>query len=554
MKAKRFLLQILGCIFLGFSFFSCSNDFLQGEKNLEAQVTDTIRMTDFETELPVVFNLPEAANGHWRVFQFPAWLKVTPMEGHFTNGKATFQLELPDKTYIPQWGLLELPLIFDVEGIGLVQYPFQFFNFGNPQSGLSTYDLMLSYQSAGSVTIQNNGGGILLWEVKDKPSWISVSKSTGSLNPNYAEQLKLTISRDGMAKGDYSGQITIATNSIQQNLTLKISIKVSDPTMSGNAEFIEGDIVDVHFCKATGQLAIATKNPNRMYLYRSGQPRKTLELQKIPINVAITEKGDQIAATFTNTDLSIISPESFTIQKNIQTGIITSDLALGDNGWAYLAPKAYDTNYLLSVDLNSGQIVKNSEYMNGLTWLKKVPGKNLLYGSKIGWSPDFLLVFNIADGAASPVADQYWVSLWKFWTSEDGQRIFTGSRKIYESPDFLMKGSIMETPRMLGEIEPVSGTINSMEHSLVLKELLVAFKSYSYETGTKILRIDDSGYFIKNTFAVNNIPIEENGNFFSVIPEIPYMFVGKTGQDLYLIKQAMGNSGKNYWYYEKISL
>lgn len=554
MKANKFLPLILGCIILGISFFSCNNDFLQNEKTLEAQAKDTIRMTDFETQLPVSFNMPEAANAHWRVFQFPTWLKITPMEGNFANGKTTFQLELPDKTYIPQWGLLELPLVFDVDGIGLVQYPFQFFNFGTPQSGLSTYDLMLSYQSLGFFTIHNTGGGILLWEIKDKPSWISVSKSNGYLNPNSAEQLKLIVSRENMAKGDYSGEITIATNSIQQNLKLKISIKVSDPTLSGNTELIEGEVVDSHFCKATGQLAIATKNPNRMYLYQSGQPKKTLELQKIPINVAITEKGDQIAATFTNTDLSIISTESFTILKNIQTGIITSDLALGDNGWAYLAPKAYDTNYLLSVDLNSGQIVKNSEYMNGLTWLKKVPGKNLLYGSKIGWSPDFLLVFNIADGAASPVADQYWVSLWKFWPSEDGQRIFTGIRKIYESPDFLMKGNIMETPRMLGEIEPVSGTINSMEHSLVLKELLVAFKGYSYETGTKILRIDDSGYFIKSTFAVDNISVEENGNFYSVSPEIPYMFVSKTGKDLYIIKMATGNSGKNYWYYEKISL
>ncbi|MFY9151074.1 MAG: hypothetical protein WAO52_03600, partial [Prolixibacteraceae bacterium] len=301
-------------------------------------------------------------------------------------------------------------------------------------------------------------------------------------------------------------------------------------------------------------LVIATKYPNRMYLYNPGQAKKTLELQKIPVNVAISENGDQIVASFSNAELSVVSPESFTILKNIPIGIITSDLALGGNGWAYLAPKVYTTNNMLSVDLNSGSIVEKVEDLNGLTILKKVPGKNLLYGSKPGWTPDFLLVFDISNGAVNEVVDQWSASLLKFWISEDGKQIFTGNKNIYKSPDFQMKGNIMESPEKLGELELVPGIIGTMEHSLARKELFFAYRDYSGESVTKILRIDDSGYYTKNTYSINNLPLEEDGFYYSIIPEIHFMFVDKSGNKLILIKLAMSSHGKEDWYYEKINL
>ena len=536
--------------------FSCSNDFLNQEKPVAAPVADTIRMTSLETVKAVTFNLPNAGNAHWRVYQFPAWMKITPMEGNFNSGQSSFQVNMVDPAAIPQFGILSLPLAFDVEGIGYVQYPFLLLNFGNPQPTLSVNTLSLDYQSAGSFHVNNSGGGILLWEIKSKPSWITIAPEEGYLDSYKSEQITFTIKRDNLAKGDYSGDIIITTNSLQRpSLTLRVTMKVFDPALSGNQELIDGEVADAAFCKATGALVVAVKNPNRMYLYQSGQVKKQLDLQKIPINVAISEKGDLIAASFTNTDLSIIDPVSFTIQKDIKTGMISSDLALGENGWAYLSPKAYDTNNLVSVDLTSGQLVKNNKYLTGLSWLKKIPGKSLLYGSLIGWSPDYLLVFDISAGAVNPVIDEWWTTLMKFWPSEDGKRLFTGSLKIYQSPEYQATGSIiMDNPVLLGQLEPISGTINSIEHSAALKEIFVASKSYNYEAGSQIQRIDDSGFMVKKSFSLNNITLVENGNLFTIIPEVPYMFVNKAGKELYLIKVATGNSGKNYWYYEKIDL
>jgi len=533
-------------------FYSCSNDYLHEKQKLAGMMGDTIYMSDLETVKAVNFNLPQGGNAHWRILQFPLWMEVTPLEGNFTDSRSSFQLSNLDK--IGPLGVQNLPLIFDVEGIGLVEYPFIFMNFGMPRATLSYNNLPLNYQSMGNFSIQNVENGILVWEIIDKPSWLTLSKQNGILNRGEEDKIAVIVSRDNLAKGDYSGEINIACNGMIKSLKVQVSMKVFDPTMSGSVVAIEGEVVDAEYCKTSGLMVIAAKNPNRIYFLKPGESMTSLDLNKIPINVTISETGDQIAGTFTNTDLSLISSESRTITKNIPTGIIASDVALGNNGWAYISPKQYDSYYLQSVDLVTGQMVKNNTYLSGLSLIRKVPGKNMLYGSKVGWSPDFLIVFDITNGSAKNVVDEWRVDLSKFWFSEDGARIFTGVKKIYNSPNYLGTGSISEKPVLAGEFEVLSGSITSMDHCSALKELFVVYKSFYYETGTQVLRFDDSGFFRKEAFGVGNCFVNENGNILSLAPDVPYMFVNKSGNELHLIKKGNSNSGKAYWFYEKISL
>lgn len=532
-------------------FYSCSNDYLHEKQKIADPVGDTIFMSDLETEKLVDFNLPQGGNTRWRILQFPSYLSVTPLEGSFTDGRSSFKLRNLYK--IGQCGVLNLPLVFDVEGIGLVQYPLQYMNFGSPNA-LFTYSLNLEYQTTGSFFIRNLDGGILTWEIKDKPAWLTIinSKQKGILAPGEEEAFSVLISRDNLTKGNYSGEITVWMNTTEKSKQIQVTMKVLEQTLPGTIGNIEGEVVDADFCKAAGLMVIAAKNPNRLYFFKQGLPVTTMVLNKVPTSVTISESGDQVAATFTNTDLSLINPESRTITKNIPTGVLASDLALGNNGWAYLAPKPYDDYYLQSVDLNTGLVVKNGLDLNGLSLIKKVPGKNLIYGSKVGWGPDFLIVFDISKGAANDVVDQWWVELAKFWFSEDGERIFTGWRKIYKSPDYLQKGYIMDKPVLAGEIEEIAGSITAITHSASQNEVIVAYKSYS--GGAMILRIDDSGYTRKQVFAVNDCLAVENGTLLTMPPEVSYMYVNKSGNELYLIKKGMNYTGITYWFYEKIDL
>lgn len=552
-KSTNQILLPLFVMLLALALVSCNNDFLKSKQEIEVQLPDTIFMTDLEQEISVNFAVPDAKNKHWRIQQLPPWLTIVPIEGDFTNGSSSFQLQLPDKYAIRQWGYFDLPLIFEIEGIGLVRYPFQFLNFGNPRMMISPRLLELYYQSSGIFEIKNYEGGILIWEIIDKPAWLTISKQHGIIEPGDSERLTLIISRDKLAKGDYTGEINIAVNSIEKNMKVKVTMKVFNTTLSGTVGTIEGEVIDAEYCKANGLMVIASKNPNRIYFIKSGQPLKSLNLDDTPVCVTLSENGDLAAAALTNTDLSLINPETLTITKNIKTGIIASDLVLNGNSWAYLSPKPVNFTNLLSINLNSGEIIKNPLDMNGLSLLKKVPGKNLLYGSKVGWSPDFLVVFDISQGAANNIADQWRIYLSRFWFSENGQYIISGLRKIYEAPGYLQKGNISESPVVAGLIAVLPGTINAMDHSEALNELFIVYKNPDYRIGTSVLRIDDPGYTTKDAFTVNNCIVNENGNLLSLSPEVPYLFVNKTGSELNLIKKGM-YMGKSYWFYETISL
>ncbi len=143
MSNKLFLSVKLLAIIIVSALGSCNNDFLHVEQKIGSLVKDTIYMTDFDSQFDVSFNLAKAGNAHWRVLQYPAWMTISPMEDNFIEGKSSFQIVVPDKTFISTYGAINLPLVFDVDGVGLVQYPLVFFNFGRNTS--SVYPLSVCH-------------------------------------------------------------------------------------------------------------------------------------------------------------------------------------------------------------------------------------------------------------------------------------------------------------------------------------------------------------------------------------------------------------------------
>lgn len=542
-----FFITVLG-------FCSCSNDFLHEQLPKGPVIADTLFMNDLDSQKVVNFSLPSAGNAHWRIYQHPAWMDIIPKEGDFSEGVSSFEIQSKGFFALRQPGTFPLPLVFEVEGLGLVEYPIQFTYYGRPEFVFSTQDIMFDYRSLGQFTISNYNTGVLVWEINDQPSWLNVSVKKGILNQNQSVTISLLVSRERVGKGTYTGTINIANNSLNPNRKVNVSMKVSFPTKTGILESIEGEVVDAEYCKANGLMAVAVKNPNRIYCYRPGQAVQSLNLERTPIDIAISETGDQLAATFTNADLSLIDAERMTIITDIAIGTHSPKVVLGGNGWAYLVPTIYESSYLKSVNLTTGQIVTHAEDMDGLTLLKKVPGKNLLYGSKPGWDPDGLFVFDISTGAANNLVDEYNMTLSKLWLSEDGQHIFTGNGKVYQSPDYTNSGAMVGTPVYEREFAKFYGLDIVMDHCAFIKEMFVCYNSNKYGEGTQVLRIADSGSYINSAFLVNKCFIDASGKTVEEEPVVPFMFVNKLGTELNLIKKWKYNNGNEAWFYEKISL
>jgi hypothetical protein len=533
--------------------YACNNDFLHVEPKVGEAVQDTIVITDKVHDVTIDFNLPLAGNAKWKIFQFPSWLEISPVEGEFNNGKSSFSLKVINHLVLEQIGAFSFPLIFDVDGLGLVQYPFFLVNFGNAFIQFSTQNIDLAYGSKSEFTILNYGTGALTWEIIEKPVWASFLNLKGVLNPDMTDTVKFDILRENLPNGDYSGEIKINTNAPEGIYTVKLSMKVADPTFSGKVTALEGEVIDCDFCKNSSTCVFITKYPNRIYSYTTGGKLNYIDLNTVPLNVAISENGDQIAITSSNTELTLIDPENMTIKNVIQSGVISTRLVLGNNGWAYIAPKPYTTNHLISIDLASEDVYVHQKDLNGLTRLMKVPGKNILCGEKVGYSPDNLFVFDISNGKLNEEFDEYSMEIYPFWFSESGERIFTQLRKVYKTPEYLNVGFIWGTPVLNGELEEIPGTITSIAQSEILKEIFVVTGGH-WQGNARILRFDDKGLFKKGEIFVNECQYFDNGILVKMDAMVPYMYVDKSGKELVLIKKGTDIEYLDHWYFEKLSL
>lgn len=536
-------------------FYSCSNDFLKQEQLSSKQITDTIFVTDQVATVAARFNLSGGNNAKWRVFQYPSWIKVVPSEGQFQNGESSFQLQQDLSNTAPQFGFFQLPLIFEVVGVGLVSYPLLYLKAGSPNVSIDPQTITLGYQTSTSFKFRNNYDGYFIWQLLEKPSWVKLTEESGTLEMGKEKSIGIEIIRDNLPRGNYSGEIKFKGNSANKDLNIKISIQVADETVNGNTIMLSGQVTDAEYYKPTDMLVISTKDPNRLYFIGENQTMKTMDLNKVPVSLAIPESGDFVAVMCSNTDLSLINPKTLSIEKNIETGVDFSDLALGNNGWAYLSRKQYDGYYLTNVNLETGQIVVGKAWANGLSYLKKVPGKPELLGTRVGYSPDGLLIFDISKGAARDTINEYHLDTWKFWLSESGDRMFCGIRKIYATPEFDQAKTYIssEQPLLKGELEAENWAIISIDHCAARNEFYVVLKNNNtYPATFKIDVYDVNGSYRKKTFLVDACNIPGTIHWLTT-DAVPFIYSNKSGSSIYMIKKG-DDFNDGVWFVESVNL
>lgn len=549
--------RVLAVVFI-LLITACSNDFLKVEQKIEVSINDTIRLTNLDLQQAISLNLESAGNAKWRILQFPSWITVSPLNGNFSNGKSSFQIQ-QDPYQIPlNYGVSQLSFIFDVDGIGLIEAPLLFLNAGNPVIQVSTNFLNMREFARQSFSIANQGGGYYFWNISEKPSWLNISKEQGVIELLQSEILEVTVDPNGLGKGEHSGKIKISGNSINNPvIEIEVVIRVAEQVVQGDNLALEGDVTDAEYCKNTDLLVIAVKNPNRIYFSKSGEPLRMMELNKVPSSLAISESGDLVALISTNAQLDLIDPVKMEVSKTLQAGMNCSDIVLGNNGWAYLAPKQDESYYPRSINLKTGENKVGKAWIRGVTYMKKVPGKNLIVGTRVGWSPDGLILLDISKGAARDTVNEYHMDTWKFWFSESGDRMYCGTRNIYATPEFNEKQSFfaMERPDSRGQLEAESFSISAIEHCQSLNELFVAMKtwnSYGYEESIKIDVYNAEGVFRKRTFIPGYNKIADSGATRPTY-DVPFMFAEKSGNHLILVKRSVLEN-KNYWFLETLNL
>jgi hypothetical protein len=79
-----------------------------------------------------------------------------------------------------------------------------------------------------TVTIQNTGGGTLVWTATDNASWLTGTPSSGSLSAGATQDVRLSATVSGLVAGTYTGSWTVSsTNALNSTQSLAMTLHVS---------------------------------------------------------------------------------------------------------------------------------------------------------------------------------------------------------------------------------------------------------------------------------------------------------------------------------------
>ncbi len=549
---------VFGLLILIGLLASCSNDFLDMQYPSNYIAGDTIFvMSDiqsFEQEI----NLQNTEPASWKLYQFPRWLEINPKEGIANPGsRVNFQFSIKENEMYFGLGIFALPLVFEVENVGLVQHTVVVWNVGEPEISNTPSLIEVDYTLQGMYQIDNSGYGILLWEVVSKPDWLMLETTEGILGAHEYGIWQYAIHPEGLEPGDYSGKVEIWNNASGASYFIEFKFTIEETGYYGG--YLTGEYIDAAYIKNLDQVVVLTKNPNNLLFFRSDSPDvDTLKLNRVPQCIALSEDGSALAVGFSNAEISTYSAESRALLATYPAANVPTRIAFaGENRLFYLENSDY--NYFLTgLDLETGNRFKSKESEGGLSVLKKVPGKNLLLSTRPGWSPDGLFLYDISNGLVTDSLNEYWMALNGFWLSEDGERIFAGTRRIYQIPEYI-PGKLwsMETPPVLGEFDLSEDLrINSIAHHSETGKIFIACDEGWYRSTSYIKMLDYNTLVEQKSWELSPNPpfgYPPGNTWWSKVMNI---FPAVSGNEIWILQEqpAADYRDPNTWSIERLSL
>jgi len=224
--------------------FACNKDFLSKTPELPSLTTTSeILISPGWDAKDYSIQIPEASNASFSIVQIPNWLRVSTLSGQFTNGVATINCSaFVNNDYSGTIGIYKSSIVLDINGFGNTVIPISYIVEGNP--AIETGDCVINdFINSLPFVIKNNGNGILLWSVVEKPDWISFNESVPTsyppsstsfaIPPNGEMDFTLSYNILSLLPDSLSGRIVIASNDKNQSETVvPIQFNLGNPSFS----------------------------------------------------------------------------------------------------------------------------------------------------------------------------------------------------------------------------------------------------------------------------------------------------------------------------------
>ena len=386
-----------------------------------------------------------------------------------------------------------------------------------------------------------------------QPKWLSFNSMYGELTDSHA-LLSFRIETDKTAKG-YQTQYGLIGLDVESGGLYSFTVAYNYvPPVSLK---IDGIVTDAEFNQLTGIMAVTTRSPNSVVIYRPEEKKSNIILLgKTPKCISLSEDGRSAVIGFAEKSVGYLLIDDSQIKIDIPIDCIPWDIALGENGWFYVAPEGALFENLRSLNLTTGEMITGTtwgiEYGN--TTIKKINSKPYLFGSRMTCSPSGILIFDIKTGAANDSITYYHTHLGPFLVSEDGTKVYTQEGYVYDMPAIngLYNYNILVPTGRMQSNTPYFSTFEELKANGSI--FGVVLFNYLDENS---FPIDQFSIYTLNkirTFNAAPVYVFENGKG-KIYPTKPqFIFTDKEGVKLYVIKNIIPIYNKDYWTIETIQL
>lgn len=106
---------------------------------------------------------------------------------------------------------------------------------GNAQPVLEVSETNFDFgleASSFDVSINNTGNADLDWTASSSDSWLSLSRSSGSVSPTGSQGLTLNVTRDGLNEGNFTATVSISSNGGEATLNVNMDVPSQSPVLT----------------------------------------------------------------------------------------------------------------------------------------------------------------------------------------------------------------------------------------------------------------------------------------------------------------------------------
>jgi len=416
---------------------------------------------------------------------------------------------------------------------------------GIPQLSIYTNTInFASTETSKTITFSNYGNGLLTWEFKDIPQWLTITPSSGMYNPYTSyDNIIFSCDRSKLSPGQNTAIVHLKTNDSSHS-SYSITVTAVAPGNNANIRAIDGNITDAVFNKNTNTLYYVTSAPNKLIVY--DVTAKTIlheiALSKAPTCFAISEDWTK-AAVGHNGTLSAINLSSNTVTATYTLDYSVNDIAWAENDWFCYTQKGGSFSSLHWMNTATGASYDDTDKysLDGSSIVKKVPTQPYIIGTRNSTSPSGFFAFDIASKSIKSYAH---MDLTNFWISEDGQYIYAQNSNIYRTTSSTGSNDTFDANiNEIGKITFSSGYSYGINFLYQSNHFLWILRndSYSSDASNSIYQYEDNDYTLVKKY-VYDLLYQPDAQTSSFNVNANYVFANNEGTEISVLCKGISNS------------